>query len=465
MPSAPSSLATTPATPSSSKKEEGIVVIPEEYYGVALKMKVGAYRDPAEQSAAPTPPPAPPVVVPVATHSHLPLIAAVTGIVIVVGGAFVYINRDLLFKKPAPAPIVQAPPTPQPPPAPTSMTAIASAQSVSLSWIDTSGDETGYRLERRDAQGAYSTLTNLSANSTSFLDVTVQPGQSYAYRVIAMNPGGESAASNEASVAVASLPPPPPPAPTLPPGGLDSDSDGLSDVEEAVLGTDAHNPDTDTDGFLDGNEVFHLYNPAARAPGRLLDSGLVKTFSGSAGWSLYIPQAWEGSLETSDGAHASIRTGREEVFTMSIEANPSNLPIDSWLLQATSSTDAATSTLRAITTKGGLRGFLSGDRMTAAFGWETQVFVLRYELRGQAFVNLRTFFEMMMNSLRLSGAPVVISTLTPATSGPGALIGTTSSTEAIPPSSQATSSPSIPLTTTPVTSTIPSQTTATATTP
>lgn len=438
MPSAPS----TPP-PASSKKDEGIVVIPQEYYGVALKMKVGAYRDPAEPpppSVAPVPPP---ITVPAPpTHSHLPLIAAVAGIVMVVGGVFVYLNRDLLFKKPATPPVVVTPPPPEPPAAPSGMAAVASGQSVSLTWVDASGDETGYRLERRDGQAAFSTLTNLSANSTSFLDVTVQPGQLYAYRVVAINQGGESAASNEVPVSVAALPPPVPQAPTLPPGGLDSDSDGLSDVEEAVFATDLHNPDTDSDGFLDGNEVFHLYNPAARAPGRLIDSGLVKNFAGSVGWSMYIPQGWQGNLDTVDGAQASIQSNRAERFTIRLEPNPSALSIDQWLLAATSSTGVSTTTLRAITTKGGLQGFLSADRMTAAFGWGTQVFVLRYDLQGQAFVNYRTFFEMMLNSLRLSGAPVVVSTLSPATSGPGALIGTASSTPAVPPSAQATSTSS-----------------------
>ncbi|HPQ94677.1 MAG: hypothetical protein KDI44_04100 [Thiothrix sp.] len=37
--------------------------------------------------------------------------------------------------------------------------------------------------------------------------------------------------------------------------GLDSDGDGLSDAEEASLGTDPNNPDTDGDGLPDGLEV------------------------------------------------------------------------------------------------------------------------------------------------------------------------------------------------------------------
>jgi len=35
----------------------------------------------------------------------------------------------------------------------------------------------------------------------------------------------------------------------------DSDGDGLSDEDEAKLGTDPNNPDTEGDGLFDGEEV------------------------------------------------------------------------------------------------------------------------------------------------------------------------------------------------------------------
>jgi hypothetical protein len=38
----------------------------------------------------------------------------------------------------------------------------------------------------------------------------------------------------------------------------DMDGDALLDVEEAAIGTDALNPDTDGDGFDDGEEVLEL---------------------------------------------------------------------------------------------------------------------------------------------------------------------------------------------------------------
>jgi hypothetical protein len=48
---------------------------------------------------------------------------------------------------------------------------------------------------------------------------------------------------------------PPAPEPTTPPDTTDSDGDGLTDSEEATLGTNPDNPDTDVDGLSDGQEV------------------------------------------------------------------------------------------------------------------------------------------------------------------------------------------------------------------
>ena len=45
------------------------------------------------------------------------------------------------------------------------------------------------------------------------------------------------------------------------PGSTDSDNDGLTDDEEASLGTDPANPDTDFDGLLDGTEVATETSP------------------------------------------------------------------------------------------------------------------------------------------------------------------------------------------------------------
>jgi hypothetical protein len=76
----------------------------------------------------------------------------------------------------------------------------------------------------------------------------------------------------------------------------DSDSDGLTDIEEKMYGTDYRNPDTDGDTFLDGNEVFHRYDPLGIAPSTLLDTGAVKVFSEETlPFTVYYPATWKAT--------------------------------------------------------------------------------------------------------------------------------------------------------------------------
>lgn len=53
---------------------------------------------------------------------------------------------------------------------------------------------------------------------------------------------------------------------------LDSDNDGLIDLEELSFGTDLNNPDTDGDRYSDGEEVKNGYNP--NGPGKLGEEGI-----------------------------------------------------------------------------------------------------------------------------------------------------------------------------------------------
>ena len=58
--------------------------------------------------------------------------------------------------------------------------------------------------------------------------------------------------------------------PSLAATPLDSDNDGLSDELELKFKTDPHNPDSDFDGFKDGNEVDWGYNPLSTSSIKLI---------------------------------------------------------------------------------------------------------------------------------------------------------------------------------------------------
>lgn len=88
------------------------------------------------------------------------------------------------------------------PAAPFGLAARATAYRVDLEWSDASRNECAFRVERLDdATGVWRAIAAPDTNVTSFADLDVEPDRRYSYRVVASNPLGESAPSEEAAVA------------------------------------------------------------------------------------------------------------------------------------------------------------------------------------------------------------------------------------------------------------------------
>jgi predicted phage tail protein len=77
---------------------------------------------------------------------------------------------------------------------------------VRLIWIDNATNETGFVIERATNGGAFTQIATLparfSTGSMSYLDSAVTVGDSYEYRVAAVNATGSSDYSNTATVSV-----------------------------------------------------------------------------------------------------------------------------------------------------------------------------------------------------------------------------------------------------------------------
>jgi len=63
----------------------------------------------------------------------------------------------------------------------------------------------------------------------------------------------------------------------IPSAEIDSDHDGLSDAMELLYKTDPNNPDTDGDGYMDGDEVANGYDPLIKSPNDKINRSVLNT--------------------------------------------------------------------------------------------------------------------------------------------------------------------------------------------
>ncbi len=86
------------------------------------------------------------------------------------------------------------------PDAPTTLAVTGvTSSSISLSWIDNAGDETGFELERSTDGTNFSMVATIPANDESFTDIGLAASATYYYRLRAVNGSGNSAYSGPVS--------------------------------------------------------------------------------------------------------------------------------------------------------------------------------------------------------------------------------------------------------------------------
>lgn len=120
------------------------------------------------------------------------------------GGTFTYRVRafNSAGASSASNPLVVQVPS-QAPAAPTGVTLqVITAYNLRVSWTDRSTNETTFQVSRREGTGAFLLAEILPADTTSFIDRTVQPRATYTYRVQASNSAGISAAATSTTLAM-----------------------------------------------------------------------------------------------------------------------------------------------------------------------------------------------------------------------------------------------------------------------
>ncbi len=191
----------------------------------------------------------------------------------------------------------------------------------------------------------------------------------------------------------------PEPVPVRPVSGADTDSDGLSNVEELLYGTDFRNPDSDGDTYLDGNEIFHRFDPRGLAPSTLLDTGAVRVLESlDLPFTVFYPTTWN-PISTPASQRVSFRSATGASVNVLWQDNDSQLSLESWY--ETQVNEVELSRLQLTTTKEGYQALIGPDERIMYLAAGPKMYTLIYDLGESKSIEFLQTFKMIVNSFKL----------------------------------------------------------------
>jgi len=191
--------------------------------------------------------------------------------------------------------------------------------------------------------------------------------------------------------------------------GVDSDNDGLSDVEENnIYITNSNTNDSDGDGYKDNQEVLSLYNPMGE--GYLSESGLISEFINSKyNYRIYYPKIWHPEDRT-EGELVQFFSDVDGLMQIIVQDNPAKLGIKEWYAELINSSPALV-TQQMEQLKSGLEVIYSVDGLTAYLtlssnlleqvGGGDNVYILTYSPEENNKLEFLATFKMMINSFKV----------------------------------------------------------------
>ncbi len=196
----------------------------------------------------------------------------------------------------------------------------------------------------------------------------------------------------------------PEPTPQEAVSSTDIDFDGLTDTEETLYTTQSTIPDTDSDGYLDGQEVTNLYNPTGTAPVRLADSALVTRYTNPTfGYSILRPAPWVvRALDEKNPREVLFNAPTGEFIQVIVDDNTEGLSAVQWY--AKQFPDILPESLERVF-MGNLDGVWTQDKTTVYLtktmpdaSGKRVLFGITYNYGERTNVNFRTTFTMMLKS-------------------------------------------------------------------
>lgn len=178
---------------------------------------------------------------------------------------------------------------------------------------------------------------------------------------------------------------------------VDIDDDGLSDLEEALLGTDPNKMDTDGDNYSDFQELDRMYNPAGK--GSLADNKTITSYSNPTHqYSLIYPASWTPNNFDKDDS-IIFKIDSLQFVQITVQPNTEKQAIEEWYKKQFNV--ETVDELQKVSDKKDWSGVVSKDGLNYYLmkGDLGDIYIISYNLGISNTLNYQKLFEMMVNSL------------------------------------------------------------------
>ena len=177
--------------------------------------------------------------------------------------------------------------------------------------------------------------------------------------------------------------------------GIDSDKDGLTDVEEILFDCNINSVDSDGDGYNDLSEILNLYNPAGGGS-LMVNPNIEKYISSQYGYYLYYPYVWR--VDDSSGAESIIfKIENNQFIEVIVQANTDKQLLEDWYLKQME-IDKINNDRRIY--KKGWQAIKSEDNLTVylAKPGSDKIFIISYNPGLSNTLSYKNVFDMMVKS-------------------------------------------------------------------
>ena len=171
----------------------------------------------------------------------------------------------------------------------------------------------------------------------------------------------------------------------------DTDSDGLTDKEEQLLGTSISSVDSDEDTYVDKDEIFSGYSPSMGAGVTIEEDTSFSTYTNETyGYKVQYPTQWLADSLDQTNKQVLFISDTEEFFEILIEENPLNTPIVDWYRGQSPSLANIQLEIAILDSRAAV---WSPDKMTLYASKDGLVYILTYNSGTLEEINWPTIFE------------------------------------------------------------------------